>query len=71
MAGLMEMLRHMFGRRTVAAQRHAAGLAGTQVYPTSVYLYTFLTLIRFGSDDVSYFTDVFTNLICHYYSFKY
>lgn len=71
MSSLMKMLCHVLGRRTVAAQRNAAGLAGAKVYPPAVYFYTFLTLIRFGSDNVSYFTDVFTNLICHYCSFKY
>jgi hypothetical protein len=35
------MLGHVFLRRRIAAESNATGLAGTQVYPGTVLLYTF------------------------------
>src|SRR5438094_816557 len=60
----------MFVRRTVAAQRHSACLAGAQMNPARADLDAFLALERFGKFDFADGLDVWTAPRVHDFSFN-
>jgi hypothetical protein len=71
MTAFMKMLCGMFGRRTVTAERYAAGLACAQVHPASVGFDTLFADIIPRRNNVGDLVNMTANLIGHDYSFKY
>jgi hypothetical protein len=70
MPGVMEMLRHVLGRRAVAAQCGAAGLTGTQMHPPAIYFLAFLASQLTGDLNLLNIFYMLTSL-SHYTSLKY